>query len=97
MIDSTLEYGHLAYGDLIIKGKSEKEILISSIVVINNVMIISGTVLAMHLAKYLLNKDNYYTYRFVFIPETIGAIAYLSKNIDVMKKYNWRLCFNLCW
>ena len=47
---------------------------------------LSGTVLAMHLAKYLLSKKNYYTYRFIFIPETIGSIVYLSKNIDIMKK-----------
>ena len=88
VIDSTLEDGYLAYGDLIIKGQTEKEILISSYCChpqqCNDN--ISGTVLAMHLAKYLLNKDNYYTYRFIFIPETIGAIVYLSKNIDIMKK-----------
>ena len=87
-IDSMLENGYLPYGDLIINGQSGKEILISSYCChpqqCNDSL--SGTVMAMHLAKYLLNKNNYYTYRFIFIPETIGAIAYLFKNIDVMKK-----------
>jgi aminopeptidase-like protein len=88
VIDSTLEDGYLPYGELIIKGKTDKEILISSYCChpqqCNDSL--SGTVMAMHLAKHLLEKDNYYTYRFVFIPETIGAIVYLSKNIDIMKK-----------
>ncbi len=87
-IDSSLENGKLHYADLVIKGKSDKEILISSYCChpqqCNDSL--SGTVLAMHLAKYLLNKDNYYTYRFIFIPETIGAIVYLHKNLDIMKK-----------
>ena len=39
----------------------------------------------MYLAKYLLSLDNYYSYRFVFLPETIGSIAYLSKNLKKMK------------
>lgn len=87
-IDSTLEDGKLYYGDLIIKGKSEKEILISSYCChpqqCNDSL--SGTVLAMHLAKHLMRTDNYYTYRFIFIPETIGSIVYLHKNLDIMKK-----------
>ena len=87
-IDSSLENGYMPYGDLIIKGKSQKEILISSYCChpqqCNDSL--SGTVLAMHLAKYLLKIDNYYTYRFIFIPETIGSIVYLYKNLDIMKK-----------
>jgi aminopeptidase-like protein len=87
-IDSSLENGNLHYADLIIKGKSEKEILISSYCChpqqCNDSL--SGTVVAMHLAKYLLNTENYYSYRFVFIPETIGAITYISQNLEIMKK-----------
>tara|TARA_B100001248_G_scaffold258954_1_gene244146 strand:- start:1740 stop:3002 length:1263 start_codon:yes stop_codon:yes gene_type:complete len=87
-IDSTLEDGYLSYADLIIKGKSEKEILISSYCChpqqCNDSL--SGTVMAMYLAKYLQNKSNFYTYRFIFIPETIGAIVYLSKNLKLMQE-----------
>merc|ERR1711871_223597 len=87
-IDSTLEDGYLSYADLIIKGKSEKEILISSYCChpqqCNDSL--SGTVMAMYLAKYLQNKSNFYTYRFIFIPETIGSIVYLSKNLKLMQE-----------
>jgi aminopeptidase-like protein len=87
-IDSTLEDGNLCYGELLIKGESEKEILISSYCChpqqCNDSL--SGTVFALHLVEYLLKQKNYYSYRFVFIPETIGAIIYVSKNLDIMKK-----------
>ena len=86
-IDSTLKDGNLCYGDLLIKGETEKEILISSYCChpqqCNDSL--SGTVVALHLAEYLLKQNNYYSYRFVFIPETIGAIVYISKNLDIMK------------
>tara|TARA_B110000908_G_scaffold151462_1_gene186202 strand:- start:1476 stop:2753 length:1278 start_codon:yes stop_codon:yes gene_type:complete len=87
-IESTLENGNLCYGDMIIKGESEKEILISSYCChpqqCNDSL--SGTVLALHLAEYLLKQKNYYSYRFIFIPETIGSIVYISKNLNSMKK-----------
>jgi aminopeptidase-like protein len=88
-IDSALEPGNLTYADLIIKGKSEKEILISTYIchpsLANNEL--SGPVISTFLAKYLLdNNDNYYSYRFVFAPETIGTITYLSKNLEDLKR-----------
>lgn len=88
-IDSTLEPGSLTYADLIIPGKSEKEILISTYIchpsLANNE--VSGPVVATFLAKTLLQQKNlHYTYRFVFIPETIGSIVYLSLHKDKLKK-----------
>jgi len=88
-IDSTLEPGNLTYADLIVKGKSKKEILISTYIchpsLANNEL--SGPVISTFLAKYLLeNNDNYYSYRFVFAPETIGTITYLSKHIEELKR-----------
>ena len=88
-IDSTLEPGNLTYADLIIKGKSKKEILISTYIchpsLANNEL--SGPVISTFLAKYLLeNNDNYYSYRFVFAPETIGTITYLSKHLEDLKR-----------
>ena len=48
---------------------------------------ISGIVLLMALAKYISEKKNrMFTYRIIFIPETIGSIIYLSRNISEMKK-----------
>lgn len=89
VIDTTLEDGNLYYGDLLIKGKTDKEILISSYCChpqqCNDSL--SGTILAMYLALHLLKTDNYYTYRFVFIPETIGSIVYLHKYMNELKEY----------
>lgn len=48
---------------------------------------LSGPSVTAFIAKYLLNKINKrYSYRLVFVPETIGSIAYLSKNIKKLKK-----------
>jgi len=89
-VDSTLEAGSLTYADLVIPGESEKEILLSTYIchpsMANNEL--SGPVVATYLAKYFLEKgDNYYTYRFVFAPETIGVITYLSNHLDDLKKH----------
>ena len=87
-IDSSLEHGHLTYSELVIPGRIEKEIFISTYIchpsMANNE--ISGPVLATFLAKYILQLDRKYSYRIIFIPETIGAVAYLSTNKDALKK-----------
>lgn len=87
-IDSKLEDGLLTYADLIIPGKSKKEILISTYFCHPSMCNdnLSGLCLTTYLAKYLLKNNNYYTYRFVFIPETIGAIVYICNNYDELKK-----------
>ena len=80
--------GDLTYGELIIKGKVEEEIFFSSYVchpqMVNNEL--SGPSVLTGIAESLLKKDNYYSYRFVLIPETIGSIVYLSEKLDVLKK-----------
>lgn len=87
-IDSELFDGSLTYGEFFIKGKSCQEIFISTYVchpsMANNEL--SGPCVVTFLAKWLSNRlDNRYSYRFVFIPETIGSIAYLSKNMNLLK------------
>jgi aminopeptidase-like protein len=75
---------------LLINGKSTEEIFLSTYVchpqMVNNEL--SGPSVLTFLSKYILNnKDtNYYTYRIVFLPETIGSIAYLSINLKHLKK-----------
>lgn len=87
-IDSELKNGSLTYGELIVPGESEKEVFISTYIchpsLANNEL--SGPVVSTFLVKWILGKSRKYTYRIIFIPETIGSLAYLSKNIDVMKK-----------
>ena len=84
-IDSELKDGSLSYGELILKGKSKKEILISCYICHPSMAndSLSGVLLTAFLGKYIKSLSNqYWTYRFIFVPETIGAIAYcyLNKN-----------------
>ncbi len=88
-IDSEKKPGVLNYGEIIIPGESKKEVLLSTYVchpsMANNEL--SGPVVVTAIAKWLGSLDRRrYTYRIIFIPETIGAIAYLSKNIEAMKR-----------
>ena len=88
VIKSELKKGVINYADLIIPGKSKKEIMFSTYIchpsMANNEL--SGPVLATFLAKYLKKRNNYYTYRFIFAPETIGSLIYLSKHLNYLKE-----------
>ncbi len=87
-IDSELKEGSLTYGELIIEGESEKEIFLSTYAchpsMANNEL--SGPVVATYLAKWIASAPRKFTYRIIIIPETIGSLTYLSKNIEIMKK-----------
>jgi aminopeptidase-like protein len=82
MIDSSLENGSLTYGEYLIKGESEDEFLISchschpSLCNDN----LSGMGVATYLAKHLSQVKTRYSYRFLFIPGTIGSITWLCLN-----------------
>jgi aminopeptidase-like protein len=82
LIDSTLENGSLSYGEYLIKGKSENEVLLSCYTCHPSMCNdnLSGVVLLTLLAKYIKNLSLQYSYRFLFIPETIGAITWLARN-----------------
>lgn len=87
-IDSSLNKGSLTYAELLIPGKVEEEIFFSTYIchpsMANNEL--SGPCLAVQLARHLEGTDNYYSYRFIFIPETIGAICYLSYNLEELQR-----------
>jgi aminopeptidase-like protein len=76
------------YGETLVKGKSKKEIFFSCYLchpsMVNNEL--SGPVISTALIKYLNSlKNRKFSYRFVFVPETIGSIAYINKNIKKLK------------
>lgn len=89
VVDTSLFDGELNYGELLIKGKSDKEIFLSTYIchpsMANNEL--SGPTVVTFIAKWLQEiRDTDYSYRIIFIPETIGSITYLSKNYINLKK-----------
>ncbi len=88
VIDSTLEDGSLTYGELYLKGEKDEEILISAHACHPSLANdnLSGVGLAAILAKHLTAMPHRYTYRFLFIPGTIGVITWLSLNEEKTKK-----------
>ena len=81
-IDSTLEKGNLTYGELYLEGKNKDEILFTTYVCHPSLCNdnLSGVSLLVFLAEKLMNEELNHSYRFLFIPETIGAITWLSTN-----------------
>lgn len=92
-IDSDLKDGSMTYGEILIPSlnpiENSKEIFLSTYIchpsMANNEL--SGPCVAIYLSKWIWElKNRRYSYRIIFIPETIGSITYLSKNLDTMKK-----------
>jgi len=87
-IDSQLKKGNLTYGEILIPGKEKKEIFLSTYIchpsMANNEL--SGISVTIFLAKWLLSQKRKFSYRIVFLPETIGSITYIKKNFNTMKK-----------
>lgn len=90
LIDSKKSSGTMELADMVIKGKNDNEVFFSTYVchpsMANNEL--SGPVLSTALIQYIKLEypDNKYTYRFVFVPETIGSITYLSEHLDHLKE-----------
>ncbi len=89
VIKSKLFDGSLTYAELLIPGQVSDEIFFSTYAchpsMANNEL--SGPVVQIELAKWLLaQKERKYSYRLIWIPETIGSITYLSRHLEEMKK-----------
>lgn len=88
LIDSSFSSGNLNYGEVIIPGTTDEEILLSTYICHPSMANdnLSGPVILAYILKWLATiKDRKYTYRAVFIPETIGSIYYINKNIEILK------------
>lgn len=88
-IDSELKPGVLNYGELILPGQSDREVLLSTYIchpsMGNNEL--SGPVVTTGLCQWLQSlKSRRYTYRVIFIPETLGSIVYLSRHLKHLKE-----------
>jgi aminopeptidase-like protein len=87
-IDSTLESGHLTYGEYRIQGATDDEVLISchschpSLCNDN----LSGMATAAGLARLLSAASLHYSYRFLWVPGTIGSITWLARNEAVLPR-----------
>lgn len=83
-IDSTLEDGHLTYGETYLPGESADEVLISAHCCHPSLCNdnLAGIALAAFIARHLRDLPHRYSYRFLFVPGTIGSIVWLSRNED---------------
>lgn len=81
-IDSSLEKGYMTFGEYFIPGETSEEVLISTHTCHPSLANdnLSGIAVAAFLAKELSFRRPRYSYRFLFIPGTIGAITWLSLN-----------------
>lgn len=88
VIKSKLFDGNLNYGEILIPGATSREVFFSTYIchpsMANNEL--SGPVLATELANFVGARKNFYSYRFVFVPETIGSLIYMSRNLERMKR-----------
>ena len=84
-IDSGLADGHLTYGECFLPGEQEDEVLVSAHICHPSLANdnLSGIAVATLLARTLTELPRRLSYRFVFAPATIGAIVWLSRNLDV--------------
>jgi len=82
VIDTSLEDGSMTYGEYYLKGEMNDEVLISTHICHPSLANdnLSGISIATFLAQILSNRKLRYSYRFVFAPGTIGAIAWLARN-----------------
>jgi aminopeptidase-like protein len=87
-IKSDFTKGKLNWGEATIKGKSKKMIIFSTYLchpsMANNEL--SGPIVCNEIINFLRKRKNNFSYKILFLPETIGSIAFISKNFKILKK-----------
>lgn len=87
-IDASLRPGHLTYGELLVRGRSMDEVLISCHLchpaLCNDNL--SGIAVATALAEEVLSRRRRYAYRFLFVPGAIGSVAWLARNLSRVRR-----------
>lgn len=94
VIDSELKPGSLTYGEYLVPGRSAQEILLSCYICHPSMAndSLSGVLLTAFLARHIASlKNRHWSYRIVFVPETIGAITYCARNEAAMKQIDMGL------
>lgn len=92
-IDSTLAPGHLTYGETVLAGELPDEVLLSCHVCHPSLANdnCAGIAVAAMLAERLAQRRRRYTYRFLFVPGTIGSITWLARNPDAAARVRFGL------
>lgn len=88
VVDATLEPGHLTYGELVLPGETDEEVLVTAHVC-HPVMAndnASGVAVAAAAAEALQGRALRRTHRFVFAPGTIGAVTWLATHREVVDR-----------
>jgi len=90
-INSKFERGSIKIGDCTIPGKDE-DIIVLVAHLCHPAMVnddLAGVSVLVEIVKELMKKNNRYTYKCLFLPETIGSIAYLSQNEEIIPKMKY--------
>jgi aminopeptidase-like protein len=97
VVASTLEKGSLTYGEFFIPGQTADEVIISTHVCHPSLCNdnLSGIAVATFLADHLAQQSLRYSYRFLFLPATIGAIVWLSRNENQLERIKYGLVITL--
>jgi len=93
LIDSKFEKGTLKVGEFTIPGKSEEIIFIVAHLCHPSMVDddLTGVSVLVDIAKRMIGKSSHYTYKFLLVPETVGSVAYLSNNEDLIPKIKYAI------
>lgn len=93
LIDSSLSAGSLTYGECFIKGQTDEEVLISTHICHPSLCNdnLSGISVCTELVNAIKDTRPYYSFRFLFIPGTIGAITWLAQNETSLHRIKYGL------